>query len=100
MQLLQEATSSGPLIICEIVYVELAAANLTQYELDAFLADLGISLLRTGVIGLAVAGSSWRAYTQRTPRQLTCPACGTEQQARCTVAAVTLRHASMLLGIS
>jgi predicted nucleic acid-binding protein len=84
LALLQAASISGPLIICEVVYVELAAAYPDPDHLDGFLVDLDISLWRTGVSALAEAGRSWRAYTQRRPRRFVCPQCGAEQQARCS----------------
>ncbi|MGA9751487.1 MAG: PIN domain-containing protein [Acidobacteriota bacterium] len=62
--------SKGELVICEIVYAELAAAfGGDAHRLDAFLGDAQIRLLHTPREALATAGRLWRQYrTEGGPR--------------------------------
>ncbi len=46
--LLDKAGAEGALVICEVVYAELACQFSTQYELDAFLEATGIQITRPG----------------------------------------------------
>lgn len=58
-----EAGRSGSLIICEIVYAELAAAFRGDRErLDAFLDDAGVDLVSSRRPTLTAAGRMWRDY--------------------------------------
>lgn len=66
LRLLLEAGDEGELVICEIVYAELAAAFRGKSEkLEAFLEDAGLRLVRTPVGALAEAGRLWRGYRDR-----------------------------------
>ena len=60
--LIEKAADEGSLIICEVVYAELAPRFPTQEQLDEVLKGLGIELLHTGREGLFVAGQAWRSY--------------------------------------
>lgn len=63
---LARAGREGAIVVCEIVYSELAAAFAScPDELDNFLADAGLHLVRTPVHALAEAGRMWRAYRNR-----------------------------------
>jgi len=60
---LVEAESRGGMVICEIVYAELAAAfSGDSKRLESFLADARIRLVRTPAEALAQAGALWRRY--------------------------------------
>ena len=60
---LHRARLDGALVICEVVYAELAAAFEGDRErLALFLLAAGIRLERTSETALAEAGASWRAY--------------------------------------
>jgi predicted nucleic acid-binding protein len=60
---LLDAQSSGGLVICEIVYAEIAAAfSGDAQKLEAFLGDAQIRLVRTPEAALAQAGKLWRQY--------------------------------------
>jgi len=63
---LLQAGDEGDLVICEIVYAELAAAFKGKGgKVEAFLEDAGLRLVRTPVGALAEAGRLWRGYRDR-----------------------------------
>ncbi len=60
---LVEGESRGGMVICEIVYAELAAAFAGDSKrMGSFLADAHIRLVRTPTEALAHAGALWRRY--------------------------------------
>ena len=60
---LESARTSGAVVVCEIVFAELAAAFEGDLErLQSFLADAEVSLVRSAEPTLAEAGRLWRAY--------------------------------------
>jgi hypothetical protein len=82
--LLERQASEGALVICEVVYAELAAGFLESTDLEAFLLDTGIYLVATGKNALAVAGKRWAEYTRkRTSDRLTCASCGKVVEVSC-----------------
>lgn len=82
--LMERQASEGGLVICEVVYAELAAGFLERADLEAFLLDTGICLVETGKNALAVAGKRWRGYTRkRTRDRLTCASCGKVVEVSC-----------------
>ena len=67
---LSQAHADGALVICEVVYAELAAAFASQPDsLEPFLADAALRLVRTPEPALADAGAMWRAYRDRGGRR-------------------------------
>lgn len=80
-RLLEEHASKGQLIICEIVYAELAPQFGSEKGTKAFLSDTEIRLVNSSEKSLAVAGERWRAYTKyRKPSA--CPQCSHPVQLR------------------
>ncbi len=87
--LLDKHLSKGQLVICEIVFSELAAGFLSDQKLNSFLSDTGISLVYSNEKALFLAGSRWREYAQKGIKnrfpcaqcghtyQVSCPQCGT-----------------------
>jgi hypothetical protein len=61
--LLDYYLSRGRLIICEVVFAELAAGFPISRELDQFLRDTGIDLIPSSPEALFLAGSRWAGYT-------------------------------------
>lgn len=61
-RLLDEHISKGQLIICEIVYAELASQFGSEKETKAFLSDTGIRLVNSSEKSLSLAGERWLAY--------------------------------------
>ena len=60
--LLDTASLEGPLIICEIVYAELATHFNDQADLNAFLDDYEISVQQMGEDVCFLAAHRWLAY--------------------------------------
>jgi hypothetical protein len=87
---LSDALRAGATLICEAVYVDLAAHFPGREELDGFLEDTGIRMQATGAEALYLAGQKWRSYVDRRPRSLRCPACGASQDVRCCACAALL----------
>lgn len=75
--LLDRHLSMGELVICEIVFAELAAAFSSEEQLQAFLSDTRIRVGRFTEQSLFLAGSRWAEYTKKSVRnQFSCANCG------------------------
>jgi predicted nucleic acid-binding protein len=64
---LAKARKKGSIIVCEVVYAELAAAfkGEKKKKVDAFLNAAGITLSRSPEAVLADAGKLWQGYRDR-----------------------------------
>ena len=60
--LLEKSMSVGPLVVCDLVYAELAASFEREEELHAFLTDTRIRCESPNTEALFLAGRMWRAY--------------------------------------
>lgn len=97
--LLDRYVSEGQLILCEVVYAELAAWFSSETQLKAFLMETGIRLVYSNEKALYIAGSKWATYTKKSNKALfscskcsnnfkvTCPQCSTMQAKRLHVLA-------------
>lgn len=76
--LLQDAATTGPLLINSVVYAELAADPFfgSSGELDAFLGDIGIVIEDAPHDAVFAAGEAFRSYLERRGSGLQCPECG------------------------
>ena len=72
---LRACLRDGPVLVCPIVYAELAAAMQSE-DVDRFLGDFQIVLDPFNTESLRAAGEAWRAYRERRGSQVQCPACG------------------------
>ena len=82
--LLEKHLAAGQLIICEVVFSELAAQFLSQKELNAFLTDTGIRLVHSNDASLYIAGTRWANYAVKSKKApLTCRGCGKTLNSRC-----------------
>lgn len=88
---LTQALQAGTVIICELVYAELAARFPTQSGLDAFLTDTSLRLQPSNTAALHQGGRAWLTYTRQRSVQLACPACGTTQDVHCTLCGGSIR---------
>lgn len=77
-RLLDEYYGKGQLVICEIVYSELASQFLSDKELKTFFEDTGIRLINSDARTLYLAGERWREYTKNKKQELQCAKCGKE----------------------
>jgi len=82
--LLDRQVSKGKLIICEIVFAELAAWFPSEEELASFLADTRINLVHSNEKSLAMAGSRWAGYARKSAKnRFSCGKCGHAFEATC-----------------
>lgn len=88
---LLESLRQGALVICELVYAELAAHFPQRADLDRFLGDTDIRLEPSVPEALYRAGQAWRQYLARRPGQLVCTACGSAQDVRCSSCQAAIR---------
>ena len=83
-ELLDRHLSKGNLILCEVVFAELAALFLSEEELASFLADTRMNLVYSNEKSLYMAGSSWAEYARKSAKnQLTCGKCSHAFEATC-----------------
>ncbi|MDO8281878.1 MAG: type II toxin-antitoxin system VapC family toxin [Thermodesulfovibrionia bacterium] len=76
-RLLDKHLASGKLILCEVVFAELAARFPSEQELKLFLAETGMRLVPSNEKSLHLAGTRWAKYAQRSKRnQFSCSECG------------------------
>jgi len=61
-ELLRRALDEGALVICEVVYAEIAPQFASQEELDGILQKLGIQLVNGGDAVAYLAGRKWAEY--------------------------------------
>lgn len=82
--LVDAAYAQGALIVCEVVYAELACQFGDPRELEVFLSDTGIRLVPSTRQALQEAGLAWQSYVSRRGDTLQCPSCGESQRAHCS----------------
>lgn len=81
----------GKLIICEVVFAELAARFLSEEDLKFFLADTGMGLVYSNEKALYTAGMRWAEYARKSARnRFTCGKCGHGFEATCPQCSATL----------
>jgi predicted nucleic acid-binding protein len=66
---LRHVSREGALIICDVVYAELAGLFPSQAALEAFLRETGIQLKPSSPQILWKAGALWRRFCLERPRQ-------------------------------
>lgn len=76
-ELLDHHLSRGKLILCEVVFAELAARFPAKEELTSFLADTRMNLVYSNEKSLYMAGSRWAEYTRKSAKnRVSCGKCG------------------------
>ena len=70
------ALAGGSLVICPVVYAELAASFPDPDTLDRFLHDLQLKLDDFSRDALVKTAAGWRRYTRNRMRETHCPRCG------------------------
>jgi hypothetical protein len=81
--LLDEYVVKGRLIVCEIVYAELASQFLSEKGLDEFLSDTGIRLVRSAETTLYRAAGLWKEHLKNRKISVQCPHCHKETVITC-----------------
>jgi predicted nucleic acid-binding protein len=82
-QALATASRSGPLVICPVVYAELAGAFEREATLVDFLGQLPVELDEFTPPALWQASDAWRAYLRRRGQQVQCTRCGRRSDVAC-----------------
>ena len=80
---LSKVISIGQVVICSVVYAELAAAFTNQEDLAQFLHDLQLHLDEFSQDALFGAASAWKSYVTRRGKQIQCPHCGHKATFHC-----------------
>ena len=75
-QALADALSAGPVVICQVVYAELAAGFANPKEAIQFLRDLQIAVEILSTNAIFQAAAAWRTYAGRRGKDVQCPKCG------------------------
>lgn len=94
-RLLDKHLASGKLILCEVVFAELAAQFPSEQELKLFLTETGMRLVPSSEKSLHMAGTRWADYARRSKRNnFSCAECGKSFTVSCPHcnAAVTRRQ--------
>jgi hypothetical protein len=98
-QLLDRHLSRGKLIICEVVFAELAAGFPSGQELKAFLVDTGMGLVYSNERALFLAGSRWVKYSRKASKNLFgCAKCGRAIKITCPQCAAPFSKRLHVLG--
>jgi predicted nucleic acid-binding protein len=83
-ELLDRHLSKGKLILCEVVFAELAARFPSEEELTSFLADTRMNLVYSEEKSLYMAGSRWAEYARKSAKnRFSCGKCGHAFEATC-----------------
>jgi hypothetical protein len=83
-ELLDRHLSKGNLILCEVVFAELAARFPSEEELASFLADTRMNLVYSNEESLYMAGSRWAEYARKSAEnRFSCGKCGHAFEATC-----------------
>ena len=98
-RLLDQHLSKGKLIICEIVFAELASRFPSEEDLRLFLADTGMELVYSNVKSLYVAGMRWAKYAGKGRKnRFTCGKCGHTFDVTCPRCSAALTKRLHVLG--
>jgi hypothetical protein len=90
-ELLDRHLSKGNLILCEVVFAELAARFTSEEDLASFLADTRMNLDYSNEKSLYMAGSIWAEYARKSAKnRFTCGKCGNAFEATCPQCHVVL----------
>ena len=90
-KLLDRHLSNGKLILCEIVFAELAAWFPSEEDLKMFLTETGVRLVYSNEKSLYVAGARWAVYAKKSSKdRFACARCGKVFEVVCPRCAVAL----------
>ena len=97
-KLLDKHLTSGKLILCEVVFAELAARFPSEQELKTFLAETGMRLVPSNEKSLHMAGVRWAEYARRSTRnQFSCSECGKSFPIHCPHCKAVLTRRQIVL---
>ncbi|MDA8083863.1 MAG: type II toxin-antitoxin system VapC family toxin [Nitrospiraceae bacterium] len=83
-KLLDRHLANGKLILCEVVFAELAARFPSEQELKLFLAETSMRLVPSNEKSLHIAGMRWAEYARKSKgNQFSCSVCGKSFSMHC-----------------
>lgn len=82
-ELIEKHLEKGRLVICEIVYAELASQFLSERDLNHFISETGIRLVGSNEKSLHLAGERWGHYAKNRSRIMRCPRCNKQMKISC-----------------
>jgi predicted nucleic acid-binding protein len=88
---LNAAARLGPILICDVVYAELASLFPNPRTIEEFLTRNSIEVESVSTEVLFEAGQTWRHYTRQRGSSLSCSACGARSQPACPQCGEVLR---------
>lgn len=94
---LESASAKGKIIVCEIVYTELASQFGSIGELNTFFRDTSIDVVWSNKESLFQASRLWQDYLSRHSRKGFCPDCGKRIEAACPMCGSELSSARRIL---
>lgn len=98
-RLLDRHLSDGKLILCEVVFAELAARFPSEEELKMFLTETGMHLVYSTEKSLYIAGARWAKYARKGNKDwFSCPKCGNRFEVTCPKCKAALRKRLHVLG--
>ncbi|MBI5639801.1 MAG: type II toxin-antitoxin system VapC family toxin [Nitrospirae bacterium] len=98
-RLLDRHLASGKLILCEVVFAELAARFPSEQELKLFLAETGMRLVPSNEKSLHIAGMRWAEFAKKSRKdRFSCGNCGTVFEAACPKCKTVLAKRQLVLG--
>ena len=101
LQKLEKVTESGEIIICEIVYAELASQFKKRTDLQKFLNETKISVYWSNEDVLYEASRSWREYLEKLQKTgmhtKNCPECESIIEIQCPVCKADLLYPHRVL---
>jgi len=98
-RLLDKQLTSGKLILCEVVFAELAARFPSEQELKLFLAETGMRLVQSNEKSLHLAGMRWAEFARKSKKdRFACGNCGTVFEMTCPKCKSVLTKRQLVLG--
>lgn len=98
-RLLDKHLTSGKLILCEVVFAELAARFPSEQELKLFLAETGMRLVQSNEKSLHIAGMRWAEFARKSKKdRFACGNCGTVLEMSCPKCKAVLTRRELVLG--
>ncbi len=98
-ELLDRRLAKGKLILCEVVFAELAARFPSEEELASFLADTRMILVYSNEKSLYMAGSRWAEYARKSAKnRFSCSKCGHAFEVICPQCKTALTKRLHVLG--
>jgi predicted nucleic acid-binding protein len=80
---LARVSRDGPVVICPVVYAEVAAGANDPAGVAAFLHELQVEIESFSTAALDRSATAWRRYTLYRGQAIQCPRCGTRTTFNC-----------------